>query len=187
MSIYLIRTRLNFCLIPRRLSLDENVRAKEGGKETTGETSLRLPSVYFSHGPLRFITSHSRFALASTMWKTKRMRRRLAEFYVQSFWIKITPNLNISARMSWSISEILKPSKKTGNRVLSGVETLGYASSFKPYNALLLVSQGRFTWKWRTSGKWGNTLSWGSPPIHIISYMVSPLKMRLYGQAGYPT
>ena len=27
------------------LSLDENVRAKEGGKETTGETSLRLPSV----------------------------------------------------------------------------------------------------------------------------------------------
>ena len=26
------------CLVPRRLSLDENVRAKEGGKETTAET-----------------------------------------------------------------------------------------------------------------------------------------------------
>ena len=26
------------CLLPRRLSLDENVRAKEGGKETTGDT-----------------------------------------------------------------------------------------------------------------------------------------------------
>ena len=39
------------------LSLDENVRAKEGGKETKGE-------MYSSHGPLRFITSHSRFSLA---------------------------------------------------------------------------------------------------------------------------
>ena len=26
------------CLVPRRLSLDENVRAKEGGKKTTAET-----------------------------------------------------------------------------------------------------------------------------------------------------
>ena len=40
-------TRFNPCLVPRRLSLDENVRAKEGGKETTGETSLRLPSIPF--------------------------------------------------------------------------------------------------------------------------------------------
>ena len=45
------------CLVPRRLSFDEIVRAKEGGKETTGETSFRLPSVP-SHSPLRFITSH---------------------------------------------------------------------------------------------------------------------------------
>ena len=37
------------CLVPRRLSFDENVRAKEGGKETTGP----------SHAPLRFITSNS--------------------------------------------------------------------------------------------------------------------------------
>ena len=29
------------CLVPRRFSFDENVRAKEGGKETTGETSGR--------------------------------------------------------------------------------------------------------------------------------------------------
>ena len=29
------------CLVPRRLSFDENVRAKEGGNETTGETSGR--------------------------------------------------------------------------------------------------------------------------------------------------
>ena len=35
------------CLVPRRLSLDENVRAKEGGKETTGETSFRRPSLPF--------------------------------------------------------------------------------------------------------------------------------------------
>ena len=33
------------------LSLDENVRAKESGKETMG-------LLYPSHGPLQFITSH---------------------------------------------------------------------------------------------------------------------------------
>ena len=46
--------RETFQQLPRRLSLslDENVRAKEGGKETTSETSP-------SHGPLRFITSRS--------------------------------------------------------------------------------------------------------------------------------
>ena len=47
------------CLVPRRLSFDENVRAKEGGKETMA--CRRYPS----HGPLRFImiTSHSFRAL----------------------------------------------------------------------------------------------------------------------------
>ena len=39
-AIYLPRTQTS-------LSLDENVRAKEGGKETTGETALRLRSVPF--------------------------------------------------------------------------------------------------------------------------------------------
>ena len=53
--------------VPRRLSVDENVRAKEGGKDP-------------SDGSLRFITSHSRFALASTTRKTKRLRRRLVLF-----------------------------------------------------------------------------------------------------------
>ena len=53
-------------VVPRCLSLNENVRAKEGGKETNP-----------SHGPLRFITSHSRFTLASTMRKTKGLRRSL--------------------------------------------------------------------------------------------------------------
>ena len=61
------------CLVPRRLSFDENVRAKEGRKKTTG-FAYRL---YSSHGFLRFITSHSRFALASAKRKTKRLRRRL--------------------------------------------------------------------------------------------------------------
>ena len=35
--------------------------------------------LYPSHGFLRFITSHSRFALASNMRETKRLRRRLLE------------------------------------------------------------------------------------------------------------
>ena len=40
---------IGICLVPRRLSLslDENVRAKEGGKEKKGETALRLLSVPF--------------------------------------------------------------------------------------------------------------------------------------------
>ena len=62
------------CLVPSRPSF--NVRAKEGGKETI---ACRL---YPSHGPLRFITSHSRFVLASAMRKTKRLRRRLRAPYI---------------------------------------------------------------------------------------------------------
>ena len=34
-----------------------------------------------------------------------------ATLYIQFFETKIAPNLNISARTSWSISEILKPFK----------------------------------------------------------------------------
>ena len=64
------------CLVPRRLSLNENVRAKEGRTETTGFARRLHPS----HGPLRFFTSHSRFALASTTRKTKRLRRRLGHY-----------------------------------------------------------------------------------------------------------
>ena len=47
------------------------LRAKEGGKEKTGLVSIFSPS----HGPLRFVTSHSRFALADVR-KTKGMRRK---------------------------------------------------------------------------------------------------------------
>ena len=53
------------------LSLDENVRAKEGGKETTGETSLRLPFVPF---PWSLAVHYQ--SLAITLRKTKRLRRR---------------------------------------------------------------------------------------------------------------
>ena len=43
------------CPVPRRLFLVENVRAKEGGKETTGFACCPLPS----HCPLRFITNRA--------------------------------------------------------------------------------------------------------------------------------
>ena len=55
------------CLVPRRLSFD--VRANEGEKETTGFALSFAHRLYPSHGPLRFITSHSRCALASAMRK----------------------------------------------------------------------------------------------------------------------
>ena len=47
--------------MPRRLCFDENVRAKEGGN----------PMVPCGSSPV------TRFALASAMQKTKRLRRRL--------------------------------------------------------------------------------------------------------------
>ena len=52
----------NMQSLPRTQTSLFDVRAKEGG-----------------NGPLRFITSHSRFALASAMRKTKRLRRRLMQ------------------------------------------------------------------------------------------------------------
>ena len=62
-----------YCLAPRRLSLHEHVHAKEGGKEPTGETGLRLPSVRF---PWSLVVHHQ--SLASTLRKTKRLRKRLS-------------------------------------------------------------------------------------------------------------
>ena len=45
------------------------------------------------------------------------------------FYTKIIPNLNISARMSWSIWDFAEAVQKTRNHVLSGVNTLDFASS----------------------------------------------------------
>ena len=40
LSWSLTKAQPYLCLVPRRLSFDEDVRAKEGKKETTGETEL---------------------------------------------------------------------------------------------------------------------------------------------------
>ena len=56
------------CLVPRRLSLSMKMCAqKKAGRR----------QLFPSHGSLRFITSQSRFALDSTMRKTKRLSRKL--------------------------------------------------------------------------------------------------------------
>ena len=67
-QLYKNYTCHELCLVPRRLSLDENVRAKEGGKETTGETSFRLPSVPFPWS----LAIHNQ-SLAITLRQTKRL------------------------------------------------------------------------------------------------------------------
>ena len=57
--------------LPKRLSLslDETLRANVGEREKTGETSSLSPS----DGPLRFVTSLSRFApISANHWKVKR-------------------------------------------------------------------------------------------------------------------
>ena len=58
---------IGICLVPRRLSLslDENVRAKEGGKEKKGETALRL----LSHGS--FAVHHQSLAFRARLYNAK--------------------------------------------------------------------------------------------------------------------
>ena len=50
------------------VSLDENVRVKEGGKETTGETALRLPSVAF---PWSLAVHHQSLAFRARLYDAK--------------------------------------------------------------------------------------------------------------------
>ena len=74
------------CLVPRRLSFDENVRAKEGGKDTTRLLSLPFPwSLAVHHQSLV-----SRSPLLCE--KPKRLRRRLGRCY--HFRKKSTPKSN---------------------------------------------------------------------------------------------
>ena len=56
------------CLVLRRFPLDENVREKEGGKETTGETALRLPSVPF---PWSLAVHHQSLAFCARLYDEK--------------------------------------------------------------------------------------------------------------------
>ena len=60
-----------------------------------------------------------------------------AKLYIQFFRTKITPNLNISARMSSSLSEILKQFKKL-TVVYYQVKT-SLPQVFTPDNPVLLI------------------------------------------------
>ena len=54
-----------YCLVPRRLSLRENLRAKDGGKEKTGETAVfTLPMGACASSP---VTRVLRSPLCETM------------------------------------------------------------------------------------------------------------------------
>ena len=50
------------------LSLDENERAKEGGKETTGETSFRRPSLPF---PWSLAVHHQSLVFRARLYDAK--------------------------------------------------------------------------------------------------------------------
>ena len=50
--------------------------------------------------------------------------------FTANFYTKITPNLNISARMSWSISEKFEAVEKYRSWVLSSLKIRGVALSF---------------------------------------------------------
>ena len=59
------------CHVPRRLSLDVSLRAKEDGKEKGFASPLSL-----SHGPLRFVTSHSHIAFAYVLDQSAKKEER---------------------------------------------------------------------------------------------------------------
>ena len=63
-----------------------------------------------AHGPLRFITSHSRFALASTMRKTKRLRRRLSHGKAtqqnEETYISYIAKCSVLMTVRWTVHEI---------------------------------------------------------------------------------
>ena len=65
-------TKCGYCLVPEDVSLSMKMCAQRNA----GRSRL-----YPSHGLLRCITSHSRFAPASTMRKMKRLRRRLVRLH----------------------------------------------------------------------------------------------------------
>ena len=62
-----------------------------------------------------------------------------AKLHVQFFGGKITPNLNIECKNELIYIRYFEAVQKTRNRVLSGLKTIGFASSFKPDNTFPLV------------------------------------------------
>ena len=59
------------------------------------------------------------------------------------------------------LCERFKEHRKAANNPLHASAT----STVPPHFSL-----GLFTWGWRTPGRWGNSLRWGNPPVHIISH-----------------
>ena len=95
------------CLVPRRLSFDENVRAKEGGKETTGDCTL--PMVPCGSSPV------TRFALASR--KTRRLTRRLINSLSYSYYCSFK---HASARTA--NLPLVKSQNRLAVRVIFGIK-----------------------------------------------------------------
>ena len=93
------------CLVPRRLSLEENVRAKQGGKKTTGETSpavCTLPMVPCSSSPV------ARFYLA----KNKAPEE---EADTAMFWVQV-PSPNWLKKCQEEDEEAVKRGKQRSRR-----------------------------------------------------------------------
>ena len=81
------------CLVPRRLSLSMKMCAqKKAGRR----------QLYPFHGPLRFITSQSSFALDSTMRKTKRPSRKLG-------FDSMTEKISSTPKISWKLRKAIGP------------------------------------------------------------------------------
>ena len=101
--------------------------------------------LYPSHGPLRFIASHSRFVLAFTMRKTKRLRRRL---YFHDFSVENSLILYAKQNKSGSESSAsdLKQGTGSGFEGLYGTALRRLPLSAPPPGPLILPEEDEREW-----------------------------------------
>ena len=126
--------------------------------------------LYPSHGPLRFITSHSRFALASAMRKTKRLRRRLINHMVRLVtWTNQITEFGWWKAKEWEIGKRLRerPTIFTFSQDLGYTNFYQYPSIKCPKNATRSVSL-TFLSEVRKVGWW------------ILSFLCSVRKMSYH-------
>ena len=102
-----------------------------------------------SHGPLRFITSHSRFAFASTKRKTNRLRRRLPRHGVRCVWT--TASLCRYCGSYWTGQFFLSARKPIRYSVNIALQSFLYGgTAIRLYKAPYSVSRDSSfsTWWW---------------------------------------
>ena len=120
-------------------SLDENVCAKDGGKEEMGETALRLSSFSFSWSFVLCYQSLPFCARLCSVQKTKHLRRKRQHCSCEIQRAVHSPllfNLSIWASYAWAAGERRRASER-------------FCSRLRGYLACSLVARLAVQKKWR--------------------------------------